>query len=170
VHPLSKAGVAAISKVSVGMMVAGSLTFSAGVAGAGTGKQHANPCRLLKTSDVEKVFGSDDIEAEGRDASGFRCIWSVNGGLTGDGPQVSISYDTGPDAATSFEGFSDSGKPVPGLGDDSYYNDLLGLHVLSDGEYLVVEADYGLLGEDAPSERQIKKDIVTLAKKALARQ
>ena len=152
------------------MIVASSVLVSAGVAVAGTGKKHANPCRLLETSDIEQVFDSDDIEAEGRDASGFRCIWSVNGGLTGDGPLVSISYDTGPDAATRYEGFSDSGKPVRGLGDDSYYNDLLGLHILSDGEYLVVEADYGLLGDDAPSERQIKKDIVTLAKKALARQ
>ena len=164
-----------IAKSSVVMIVAGSLissavVVSAGVAGAGTGKKHANPCRLLKTSDIEKVFDSDDVEAEGRDPSGSRCIWSVNGGLTGDGPLVSISYDTGPDAATSFEGFQDTGKPVPGIGDDSYYNDLLGLHVLSDGEYLVVEADYGLLGEDAPSEKQIKRDIVTLAKKALARQ
>jgi hypothetical protein len=170
VHPLSKAGVAAISKASVAMIVVGTVLATAGVAGAGTGKKHANPCRLLKTSDIETVFDSDDVEAEGRDASGLRCIWSVNGGLTGDGPQVSISYDTGTDAATSFEGFSDTGKPVRGLGDDSYYNDLLGLHILSDGEYLVVEADYGLLGEEAPTERQIKKDIVTLAKKALARQ
>jgi hypothetical protein len=165
VHSLSKAGVTVAAML---MTVVVAVPASAGA--AGTKPKHENPCRLIKTADVEKIFDSDDVEADGRDASGFRCIWEVNGGLTGDGPQVSITYETGLDAVTSFERFSDTGKPVPGIGDRNYYDDLLGLHILSDDEYLNIEADYGLLGEDAPSERQIKKSIIALAKKALARQ
>ncbi len=127
-----------------------------------------NPCRLLKPSEIKKVFRM-------KVASGSRnvglCVWDLGGGIAKKGGgSVSVEVDKGPGAAQNFEGFSTAGEVIEGMGDRAFYGpgSSLGFNVLKGDTYIRVSVAFGLLGK-GPNEAQQRDRLAKLTKIALNR-
>jgi hypothetical protein len=124
-------------------------------------------CKLLKRSEIAKVFRAD-VDKPTRNTG--LCAWDVDGGLgEKGGGSVTVQMSKGPDAPTDYERFSTDRKPVEGLGDRAFYDNLFGINVLKGDTYFEIQATYGLLGRGQPSDSLVKKRLLKLARIALRR-
>ena len=124
-----------------------------------------NPCGVLKVSEIKRVVG-------GHVARGSRnadlCAWDTNGGLGRGGGEVQVTLDTGSDAVQSYAGAAQNQTAVTGIGDQAFYDPVLGLNVLKGQSYLVLTASASILGKQS-TDAEIRAKLTRLAAIALRR-